>query len=113
MGYKYWLIKLYGWHVVRAESGEEALDIAKRHDLGRNVIYRHAKPVSETLIRREHRLGKTDSTEFGRLDDNEFGRFTLNRRKQGKGGKVFYEDENGNLRTENDDDETHSDKDNE
>lgn len=28
---KYWFIKLWGWHVVRASTGEIALEIAKRH----------------------------------------------------------------------------------
>jgi hypothetical protein len=68
-------------HIVRADDEDDALRIANKHSIKSSRM--EMKDITTTWVQEVL------------PDDN-----VIERRRRGKGGSVFYEDENGNLQKE-------------
>jgi len=71
-------------HVVRAENSKNALDIATRHGI--------AYPFNTPLVK--------ERTVIRIPKANWWAEVLIERRRHGRGGKIFYEDKDGKLQIE-------------
>jgi len=91
MKHKYWMINLFGSHMIRAPSAEEALEVAKKHDIGRESVNK-ARKRNLPITRRGHEIDRSfiDAPKW-------FKDTIIQRRRQGLGGRIWCEDEKDNL----------------
>ena len=83
----YYIVKIRwggGWHLIKAFSKEDALRIREKFGIGYPWGTTEIEWIVCERIDRRRRLWKD----------------TIERRKKGQGGSIWYEDENGNLQTE-------------